>query len=101
LSAKKKKNNVEIFPNWKRTATPAERFYELARMAEKSPEHFAHVFVGWSDDFRLGGSKDDKGLRVRYIIAPGMTTVETLGLMRLLEDRLICAISGVEVPNDD
>ena len=50
-------DNICELPVWNTKATAAERFHELARMAELAPERFSQAVVIWDD--RRKGSRID------------------------------------------
>lgn len=78
-------DKIDFLPIWKKRATVGERLRELAFMADKNPDKFANMVVAWSNDF---ASPD--GLSVRYVTAPDeMRVVETLGLLKMMEYRLL------------
>jgi len=63
--------DVVLFPAWNRNVTAAQRLHELALMAEKNPERFQKLFVGWI------GSKDGKDYN--NDVSVGLTTTEQAG----------------------
>lgn len=42
-------SNVTAFPNWKKDATPAERFDELAGLAREFPERFERFVLCYKE----------------------------------------------------
>lgn len=78
--------NVKLLPNWNKTVDAATRFEELAVMARKAPEKFAHVIVGWSDD---PVARKTSGYQVNYcLVGCGNDTMTLLGLVELVRDEI-------------
>lgn len=78
--------NVKILPVWNKDVTAAQRFEELAVMAAKSPEKFAHVVVGWSDD---PVARKTRSYQVKYcLVGCGNDTMTLLGLVELVRDEI-------------
>ena len=67
---------VDYLPIWKRKATAAERFNELAAVAAKHPERFSKVAIIYEEKL-----PDDRTV-VRQI-SSGCNTTEVLGLLHL------------------
>lgn len=63
--------DVVLFPAWNNHVTAAQRFHELALMAEKHPERFHKVFVGWI------GDKDNRSYN--NDVSLNLTTTEQAG----------------------
>lgn len=63
--------DVVLFPKWNHNVTAAQRLHELALIAEKHPQRFQKLFVGWV------GEKDGRDYNNDDSI--GMTTTEQAG----------------------
>lgn len=73
--------NVRWLPNWRKDVDAATRFEELAVMAHKHPEKFAHVFVGWSSQPK----PDERGYSQNYcLVGCRNDTMTLLGLLEML-----------------
>lgn len=79
--------NVEMFPEWNKRVSAADRLREIALMADKNPEHFDRLVVGWQ------GMTEKGQLRVRYSLA-GCDTIDLLGLIELVKDELLGVVNG-------
>lgn len=49
-------DNLSYLPNWKKGATPDERFMELAMIARKHPERFARILVLYEENLPNGNT---------------------------------------------
>jgi hypothetical protein len=49
-------SSVSFLPVWKANATPAERLYELAQVAEKHPEDFQKFVIVYVEDRKTSKS---------------------------------------------
>lgn len=67
-------SNVSILPVWKKGATSAERFRELALLAEESPGRFENFVVIYE------GSKEYNRAR-RRVVSEGMELQSLIWLM--------------------
>lgn len=71
-------DNVRVFPKWNKQATAAERFRELAAMAEKNPELFERTVIGFM------GTKENGDYYVNYTLT-NCDGIELLGLIELVK----------------
>lgn len=74
--------SVTSLPIWKRGATAAERFEELAQLAREKPERFAKVFVVYVELLPIPVGGEHSPTVTRYITA-GVNTSEAIGLIEL------------------
>lgn len=73
--------NVRWLPNWRKDVDAATRFEELAVMARKQPERFAHVVIGWSNDPKPG----ERGYLQNYaLVGCENDTMKLLGLLEMI-----------------
>jgi hypothetical protein len=70
-------SNATPLPVWNKRSTPAERFTELARLAEANPQKYHHVIVGWAN------ANDPSGFDTGYTLV-NCDTMQLLGLLELV-----------------
>ena len=74
--------SIDYLPIWKKNATSAERFYELALVAQKHPERFGKIAVIYEED------REDGRTQVRQI-SNNCDTTQLLGLLQLGIDKVL------------
>ena len=74
--------SIDYLPLWKKNATPFERFYELALVAQKHPERFGKVAVIYEETLKDGCTQ------IRQI-SDNCDTTQLLGLLQLGIDRVL------------
>lgn len=70
-------------PFWNPRATAEERFTELVRMAQASPDKFEHVVVGYCT--KIGAKEGD--LKINYTLV-NLDLMQLVGLLRAVEDAI-------------
>lgn len=81
-------SNIALFPNWKRPATAAERFDELAAMARTQPQRFSRVLVVFEEDL------PDNRSKVRWV-STTETAREELGMLCQAEHEISLWARGI------
>ena len=83
--------DVVGLPVWKKDATAAELFDQLAQMARENPKMFDDVIVLYTEPI------DDDIMYYRQVTCPAMNLANHIGLMRLHEfdiyDRALRAVN--------
>jgi hypothetical protein len=86
-------DNVTSLPIWKRGATAAERFEELAQLAREFPHRFNHVVVVYIE--RLPPLPGDRcNATVTRYITNGCNTMEALGTLALGKNEMMKYTNG-------
>lgn len=75
---------LDYLPVWKKNATAAERFYELALMAEKHPDRFEKFIVLWESTKEVG--------RSQQAVRSDMTLAFALGFLELGKHNLLIEV---------
>lgn len=79
--------NVKVFPVWNKNCSAADRLREIAVIADKYPERFDRLFIGWS------GKNEDGKYYLNYALL-GCDTLELLGLIEMLKAEVHRVASG-------
>ena len=74
-------SNVEIFPVWNTKASAADRLRELAVMADKHPERFDRMMIGYQ------GTDPTGRYTINYALS-NCNTIELLGLLELVRNEI-------------
>ena len=74
-------------PIWNKRSTAAERFAELARLAEARPEKYHHVIIGWAS------SGEPNGFATGYTLI-NCDTMQLLGLLDLVRLEIIRTVTA-------
>lgn len=80
-------NDTTPLPVWNKRSTAAERFTELARLAEANPAKYEHVVIGWS----CGSS--EKGFDVGYTLV-NCDTMQLFGLLEMVRAEIWRTVKG-------
>ncbi len=74
--------DLSYLPIWKKNATAAERFYELAVMAEKHPEDFTTFIVAWVEQY-------EEGSKTNSVVSDKTTIYEAVGVLEAIKLNLL------------
>ena len=80
-------SNVTCLPTWKKNATAAERFDELANLARSDESQFEKVVVIWGYEHK--GSRRVKHLSLKRDCPSGMYAEDFLGLLEVAKFEII------------
>ena len=90
-----KPDNVEYLPIWKADATAEERLSELAMIARKKPERFAHIVVIYEEILPTEDGEKYPSTVCRYV-TNGVGSSGALGLIESAKYKLLRYMFGDE-----